>query len=216
MVRKVVGEFIEKRPYDRIGMIVFGSEAYTQCPLTLDSGILLEFVNRLEIGMAGEATAIGSALSLAVKRMKELAAPSKIVILLTDGRSNEGNISPDIAAELAKTYGIKVYTIGVGTKGKAPFLVDSFFGKQIVYQESDLDEETLQKIAETTNGTYFWAKDTKRLREIYDEIDKLEKSKVDIKEYDHFNDLFHYFLIIGMVLLLLSIIGEHTIFRKIP
>jgi Ca-activated chloride channel family protein len=216
ITKKVISEFITKRAYDRIGMIVFGSEAYTQCPLTLDSEILLEFLDRLEIGMAGEATAIGSALSLAVKRMKELRATSKIVILITDGRNNEGNISPLTAADLANTYGIKVYTIGVGTKGKVPFLVDSFFGKQIVYQEADLDEETLQAIASKTDGKYFWAKDTSAMRSIYDEIDQLEKSKVELKEYDHFNDVFHYFLLMALAMLILSIVGEHTILRRLP
>ncbi len=216
IAKKVTAEFIEKRTYDRIGMIVFGSEAYTQCPLTLDSGILLQFLNQLEIGMAGEATAIGSALSLGVKRMKDLSAKSKIIILLTDGKNNEGSISPDTAAELAQSYGIKVYTIGIGKKGKAPFLVDSFFGKQIVYQESDLDEEALKQIASKTNGKFYRATDTENFKTIYDEIDKLEKSKVELKEYDHFNDLFHYFLIVGIALLLISIVAEHTVFRKIP
>ena len=155
MVKDVVSKFIENRTNDRMGMVVFGSEAYTQCPLTLDQNILQSFLRKLDIGMAGDSTAIGSAIGIAVKRLKDLKSDSKLIILLTDGRNNAGNLAPLQAAQTAKAFGIKIHTIGVGTRGKAPFLVNSIFGQRYVYQEVDIDEDTLKEISQVTGGQYF-------------------------------------------------------------
>lgn len=216
IVKNVVSEFIKKRPRDRLGLIVFGAEAFTQCPLTLDHGVLMEFLKKLEIGMAGDATAVGSALGVAVKRMKGLKAKSKVVVLLTDGRNNAGRIPPSKAAEIAKTFGMKVYTIGVGTRGKAPFLVNTFFGKQYAYQKVDIDEKTLTSIADITEAKYFRATDTKELMKIYEEIDRLEKTEVKVKEYTEYNEIFHYFLLWGMAILLLEMVLANTRLRTVP
>ncbi len=197
-------------------MVVFAQEAFTQCPLTLDYGVLMSFLDQLEIGMAGDTTAIGSALATCVKRLKDVKAPSKIIILLTDGRNNTGSISPAAAADIAKTYGIKVYTIGVGTEGEAPFLVDSIFGKRYIYQKVDLDEQTLQEIAQKTGGKYFRATNTEALKTIYQQIDKMEKTEAKVKEYMEYEELFIYFLIPGLLVLLVEILLSNTLLRKIP
>ncbi|MCX5895929.1 MAG: VWA domain-containing protein [Proteobacteria bacterium] len=216
VVKKVVNEFIHGRQNDRMGMVVFAEEAFTQCPLTLDYGVLLSFLDSLEIGMAGDSTAIGSAIATCVKRLKDLKSKSKTIILLTDGRNNTGTISPATAADIAKTCNIKVYTIGVGTEGEAPFLVDSLFGKRYVYQKVDLDEETLQEIAQKTGGTYFRATNTEALKTIYQQIDKMEKTEARVKEYMEYEELFAYFLIPGLCLLLAEIVLGNTKLRKIP
>lgn len=216
VVKKVVEEFVRGRQNDRIGMVVFAEEAFTQCPLTLDYGVLLSFLEKLEIGMAGDRTAIGSALATCVKRLKDLPSKSKIIILLTDGRNNTGSITPATAADIAKTCGIKVYTIGVGTEGEAPFLVDSLFGQRYVYQRVDLDEETLKEIAQKTGGTYFRATNTEALKAIYQQIDKMEKSAAKVKEYMEYEELFAWFLIPGLCLVLVEILLANTRLRKIP
>jgi len=216
VVKKVVRDFIEKRRDDRIGMVVFGAEAFTQCPLTMDYGVLLSFLDRLEIGMAGDATAVGSALATSVKRLKDVPGKSKIIIILTDGRNNAGKVSPITAAEIAKTYHCKVYTIGVGVEGKSPFLVQSFFGKDYVYQQVDLDENTLREIAQVTGGEYFRATDTASLEKIYDQINQMEKTEAKVKEYMEYEELFHRFAIPGLLFLLLEFVLVSTRFRKIP
>jgi len=216
VVKDVVSGFIKNRENDRMGMVVFGDEAFTQCPLTLDQDILLSFLKNLEIGVAGDSTAIGSAIGIAVKRLKDLKSKSKVIILLTDGRNNAGSLSPLQAAEIGKTYGIKIYTIGVGTRGKAPFLVDSVFGKQYIYQDVEIDEKTLQKIAEKTDAQYFRATDRESLKTIYEQIDRLEKSEVKVLDRSEYNELFHYFLIPGFFLVLLEVILTHTRLRRIP
>lgn len=215
-VKDVVSGFIKNRKTDRIGMVVFGEEAFTQCPLTLDQDVLLAFLENLEIGVAGDSTAIGSAIGISIKRLKDLKSKSKVIILLTDGRNNAGDLSPLQAAEIGKTYGIKIYTIGVGTRGKAPFAVDSIFGKQYVYQNVEMDETTLKKIAEKTGARYFRAADAESLQAIYDQIDGLEKSEVKILDRSEYKELFHYFLIPGLLLVLLEIILAHTLLRRIP
>lgn len=216
VVKDVVREFIANRVNDRMGMVTFGAEAFTQCPLTLDHNILLSFLDNLKIGMAGDSTAIGSAIGIAVKRLKDLKAKSKIIILLTDGRNNAGNIPPLQAAEIAKTYNIKIYTIGVGTLGKAPFLVDSILGQQLVYQDVDLDEDTLKSIASTTGGKYFRATDRETLKDIYTQIDKLEKSEVKVIDHAEYKEMFPSFLVAGLTLLLLETILANTRLRRIP
>ena len=216
MVKDVVSQFIENRPNDRMGMVVFGSEAYTQCPLTLDQGILQSFLSKLDIGMAGDSTAIGSAIGIAVKRLKDLESESKVIILLTDGRNNAGNLPPIQAAQTAKAFGIKIHTIGVGTHGKAPFLVNSIFGQRYVYQQVDIDEDTLKKISELTGGQYFRATDLESLKAIYQQIDEMEKSEVKVIDHSEYTELFHYFLIPGIFLLLLEITLSNTVLRRIP
>ena len=216
VVKRVVHDFIKGRNNDRIGMVVFGAEAFTQCPLTLDYGILLSFLDRVEIGMAGDATAIGSALSVCVKRLKDLQSKSKVVIMLTDGRNNTGSIDPETAAGMARTFGIKVYTVGVGTEGKVPFLVDTIIGKQAVYQRVDLDEAILKKVAGITGGTYFKATNTEALAEIYRQIDQMEKTTIETKEYTEYRELFHPFLLCGLAFLLLEVVLTNTRLRKIP
>jgi len=216
VVKKVVRDFIERRKDDRIGMVIFGAEAFTQCPLTMDYGLLLSLLDRLEIGMAGDATAVGSALATSVKRIKDVPAASKVIILLTDGRNNAGKISPITAAEIAKAAQCKVYTIGVGVEGKSPFLVQTLFGQDFVYQQVDLDEPTLREIARITGGEYFRATDTASLETIYDQIDRMEKTEAKVKEYMEYEELFHRFAIPGLLLLLAEFVLVNTRFRKIP
>ena len=216
MVKDVVSKFIENRTNDRMGMVVFGSEAYTQCPLTLDQNILQSFLSKLDIGMAGDSTAIGSAVGIAVKRLKDLKSDSKLIILLTDGRNNAGNLAPLQAAQTAKAFGIKIHTIGVGTRGKAPFLVNSIFGQRYVYQEVDIDEGTLKEIAKITGGQYFRATDLESLESIYKQIDKMEKSEVKVLDHSEYTELFHYFLIPAILFLLFEIILSITFLRRLP
>ncbi len=205
-VKKVVSDFIKKREYDRIGLVVFGTEAFTQSPLTMDKGLLLTLVERLKIGMAGDSTAIGSAIAIAGKRLKDLDAKSKIMILLTDGRNNAGDITPEQAAEAVRAFGIKIYTIGVGGKGPAPFEVEGLFGTSLVNRAVDLDESTLQKIANIGDGRYFRAGDSKELSDIYDIIDRAEKREIKVKEFFHFKELYLYFLIPAVCILLIELI----------
>ena len=216
MVKDVVSQFIDNRPNDRMGMVVFGSEAYTQCPLTLDQGILKSFLSKLDIGMAGDSTAIGSAIGIAVKRLKDLKSKSKVIILLTDGRNNAGSLPPLQAAQTAKAFGIKIHTIAVGTLGKAPFLVNSIFGQRYVYQQVDIDEDTLKEISDLTGGQYFRATDLQSLKTIYKQIDEMEKSEVKVIDHSEYTELFHYFLIPGLLILLFEILLSNTTLRRIP
>jgi len=216
VVKGVVSKFIDNRPNDRVGMVVFGEQAYTQCPLTLDQGILQSFLSKLEIGMAGDSTAIGSAIGIAVKRLKDLESKSKVIILLTDGRNNAGSLPPLQAAQTAKTFGVKIYTIGVGTKGKAPFLVNSIFGQRYVYQQVDIDENTLKKIAQVTGGEYFRATDLESLKNIYNQIDEMEKSEVKVIDHSEYKELFYYFLVPGLMFILLEIGLSNSFLRRIP
>jgi len=215
-VKAVVSDFLQKRPGDRLGMVVFGEEAFTQAPLTLDHDLLQTLLGQLSIGMAGDATAIGSAIGVSVNRLKDLKAKSKVVVLLTDGQNTAGEIAPVQAAEAAAALGVKIYTVGVGAEGPAPFAVDTPFGQRTIYQEADLDEPTLRKIAEITQARFFRAKDTNELLQIYREIDRLEKSEAKVKEYMEYEERFHFFLIPGLALLVLEMIATRTWLRKIP
>lgn len=216
VVKDVVTEFVGNRENDRMGIVVFGEEAFTQCPLTLDHNILLSFLDMLKIGIAGDSTAIGSAIGIATKRLKDLKSESKVIILLTDGRNNAGSLSPLQAAEIAKALDIKIYTIGVGTHGEAPFLRDTVFGKRYVYQQVDIDEETLQKISAMTGAKYFRATDLQSLKDIYRQIDGLEKSEVKVIEHTNYKELFSLFLIPGLALILLEILAAQTRLQRIP
>jgi Ca-activated chloride channel family protein len=216
VVKEVVKAFIQKRKNDRIGMVVFGDQAFTQCPLTMDYGVLLSFLERIEIGMAGDSTALGSALATGVKRLKDVPGKSKVIILVTDGRNNVGRIPPETAADVAKTYKVKVYTVGVGVEGESPFLMETLFGKRYVYQKVDLDEETLRHIADTTGGLYFRAEDTASLEKIYEQIDQMERTEVKVKEYMEYEELFARFAFPGLLCILVGFALENTRFRKIP
>jgi len=217
VVKDVVENFIQGRKNDRIGIVAFAARAYTASPLTLDYGWLLENLKRVKIGMIEDGTAIGSGLSVALKRLENTKAKSKIVILLTDGINNAGKISPSLAAEAAKALKVKVYTIGAGTKGMAPYPMKDFFGNT-VYQpvKIDIDEASLINIASKTEGKYFRATDTKSLKEIYAEIDRMEKSPIEEKGYMEYRELFPIFLSIAMVFLLLEVLLRNTILRRIP
>lgn len=217
VVKEVVERFIQKREHDQIGMVVFGEQAFTQCPLTLDHGIVAAFLERLDIGSAGEnGTAVGSGLATAVKRLRDSKAKSKVVILLTDGRNNSGAVSPKTSADIAKAQDVRVYTIGAGGRGPAPFLRDTLFGKQAVYEEVDIDEETLQHIAELTSGKYFRAEDTKALGEIYEQIDQMEKTEVQVDAYMEYEEKFSVLVFPALMLLVLETVLLGTRFRKIP
>lgn len=216
-VKNVVKDFIEARKNDRIGMIVFASRAYTVCPLTLDYGWLLKNLERVKIGMVGDGTAIGLGISCALNRLKDVKAKEKVIVLLTDGINNCGRISPLTAAEAARALKVKVYTIGAGTKGPVPFPAVGPFGNTVYRSiEIEIDEETLKKIASTTDAKYFRATDTKSLRKIYAEIDKLEKTFIEEKGYLEYKELFSIFLIPGLALLFLEIILRGTILKNIP
>ncbi|HHT9137587.1 MAG TPA: vWA domain-containing protein [Candidatus Wunengus sp. YC60] len=217
VIKQVVKDFIQRRSNDRIGLVVFSGRAYTQCPMTLDYGMLLQLLEKVEIGMIEDGTAIGSAISSSVDRLRGTKAKSKVVILLTDGRNNAGEIDPFTSAEIAKTFGIKIYTIGAGTKGLAPFPAVDLFGNKVMRQvKIDIDDESLTEIAKITDGKYYRATDTESLKEIYSQIDKLEKTESEVAHYTEYNELFHYFLLPAFGLLLFELGLTKTRFRKIP
>jgi len=217
VAKKVVEEFIPDRFNDRIGMIAFAARPYIVCPLTLDHNWLLSHLERVEIGMVEDGTAIGSAIAAALNRLKISTAKTKIIILLTDGRNNAGKISPLTAAEAAKALKVKIYTIGAGEKGMVPYPVKDLFGNA-GYQnvEIDLDEESLKKIAETSGGRYFRATDTSSLKKVYAEINKLEKTAFKQPIFTQYKELFEIFLVWGLVLLLLEHLLASTILIKVP
>ena len=216
-VKGVVEDFVRKRTGDRIGLVVFGSQAYTQIPLTRDYTTIVSMLERLSIGAAGKSTAIGDAIGISLKRIGDVKSASNIVILLTDGQSNTGELTPDIAAGIAAEKGVKIYTIGVGTRGEAPFLVnDPFFGERYVYQRVDMDEDTLKAIAQRTGGMYFRAEDTAGLEKIYDTIDQLEKTEVKVERFTENRELYPFFLLPAFVLLGLWVVLTNTRFLRIP
>jgi len=218
MAKTVLKKFIEKRPNDRIGLIAFATDAYIAAPLTLDHNFLLQNLDRLELDVIdGSHTAIGSGLSTAINRLRDLKSKSKIVILMTDGQNNSGKLAPLTVAEAAQTLGVKVYTIGVGMRGNAPMPVHDMFGRK-AYQmvPVDIDEDTLTKIAGMTGGKYYRADNAEHFQEIYAEIDKLEKSEAVVKKYTEFNELFKWFILPGVALLLVEQILKHTIMRRLP
>lgn len=217
VAKDAVEDFIKMRKSDRIAMVAFAARAYTVCPLTLDYAWLIKNLERVEIGAIEDGTAIGSAISSSLNRLRDTEAKSKVVVLLTDGVNNIGKISPLTAAEAAKALGIKIYTIGAGTRGLAPYPVRGFFGRTI-YQniKVEIDEETLKKIAQETGGKYFRATDTESLRQIYQEIDALEKTLVEESGFQEYKELFAKVLVPGLVLLMLEIVLSNTILKKIP
>lgn len=217
VAKEVVKEFVGKRKHDRIGLVVFAAQAVTQCPLTLDYPVLTRLIDEVDIGMLEDGTAIGVALATAVNRLKNSQAESRIVVLLTDGQNNTGMVDPTTAAKVAAAMGIKVHTIGVGTKGRAPMPVnDPIFGKRLISVEVDLDEDTLTKIAELTDGQYFRATDREELFEIYDRIDELEKTRIESQTYVEYTDRFPWFLLPALGLLTLELALGQTILRELP
>jgi len=215
--KSVAADFIQGRNNDRIGMVVFAGKSFTQCPLTLDYGILLNFMKDIKTGIIEDGTAIGLAIANATNRLRNSEAKSKVVILLTDGRNNKGEIDPITAAKVANAVNVKVYTVGVGTRGKAPYPVDDpFFGKRYVMREADLDEDVLKDVSKTTGGQYFRATDRSSLEKIFENIDKLEKTKIEVKQYTRYSELFPVYLWAAFLLLLVETILTNTRFRKIP
>lgn len=214
--KEVATKFILERPQDKIGLVIFAGESFTQCPLTTDQAVLVNLLREVKSGMIEDGTAIGLGLANAVNRLKDSPAKSKVVILLTDGVNNRGAIAPATAAELARTYGIRVYTIGVGTYGEAPYPVQTPFGVQLQNVPVEIDEEVLQQIATLTGGQYFRATDNNKLKQIYEEIDQLEKSKIEVKHFSKKNEQYFLFGLLGMCLLIAQALLRYTLLRKIP
>jgi Ca-activated chloride channel family protein len=214
--KEVAKDFILGRPGDRIGLVVFSGESFTQCPLTSDHPILINLLKEIKSGMIEDGTAIGDGLATAVSRLKESDAVSKVIILLTDGENNRGFIDPVSAAEIAKVFGLRVYTIGVGSIGTAPYPVQTPFGLQYQQMEVRIDEALLQEIAGMTNGKYFRATNSEKLKDIYKEIDQLEKSKIDVTEYRKKSEEFLPFALLALIFLLIDFVLGVSLFRRFP
>lgn len=213
--KKTAMDFIDARNNDRIGLVLFAAESFTQCPITIDHQVLKTLFKNIRTKMIEDGTAIGMGLSTAVNRLKDSKARSKVIILLTDGINNTGKIAPLTAADIAKSFGIRVYTIGVGTKGKAPFLTDTPFGKQYVYFDVEIDEELLRNIAHKTGGEYFRATGNRALENIYSNIDKLEKTKIDESVYKKYNDEFFPFALGALIFMILEFLSAKLLFNRL-
>ena len=217
IVKRVVENFIKKRNSDRIGIVVFSGRAYLQCPLTTDYAALLDFLNRIEAGMIEDGTAIGDGIGLAVKRLKDIEAPSKVVILLTDGRNNAGTVDPLAAAQAAAAFGIKVYTIGAGSLGTVPYPVQDVFGNTVFQPvQIDIDDTLLEKIAQATGARYFRAQDTESLKNGYEEIDRLEKTKREETRNMEYYEIFQFFLVPAMFLAIAAQAAQWSFLRVLP
>ena len=214
--KDIAMEFIASRPTDRIGIVVFAGESYTQCPVTSDRATLINLMKDIETGLIDDGTAIGNGLATAVARLKDSDAKSKVVILLTDGVNNSGEITPAMAAEIAKTYGIRVYTIGVGAMGKAPYPMMTPMGVRLVDVDVEIDEPLLRNIADQTGGKYFRATDNTKLLEIYNEINQMEKSRVTVDSFPVYTELFMKFAIWALIALLLEVLFKFFIIRRLP
>ncbi|MGW8178385.1 MAG: vWA domain-containing protein [bacterium] len=215
--KAVAATFVQGRRNDRIGLIVFSGKAYTQCPLTLDYGVLLDLFQEMKVGMIEDGTAVGMGLGVAVNRLRDSDATSKVIILLTDGRNNRGEIEPKTAAKLASSYGIRIYTIGAGKHGTARYPVDDpFLGRRYVQMKVDVDEEMLQEVAKLTDGMYFRATDRESLESIYREIDELEKTEIEVTEFTRYSELFHFPLGFAIAMLFCEVLLANTRFRKLP
>jgi Ca-activated chloride channel family protein len=214
--KQVASDFVKDRPGDRMGLVIFSGETFTQVPLTTDHGVMLNMLAEMKNGLIDDGTAIGDGLATAISRLKDSEAVSKVVILLTDGMNNAGSVDPYTAAEIAKLYGIRVYTIGVGTYGTAPYPVQDFFGRTVMQQiKVEIDERLLTTIATSTGGKYFRANNNKKLDEIYQEIDKLERSKIEVTEFRRLHEEFYPLVAWAIVLLLLEFLLRKTIFRTL-
>jgi Ca-activated chloride channel family protein len=214
--KSVASEFILSRPNDNIGLVIFSGESFTQCPLTSDHAVLVNLFKGVNYGLIEDGTAIGLGLANAVSRIKESKAKSKVIILLTDGSNNRGDIAPITAAEIAKTFGIRVYAIGVGSYGVVNIPVPTPMGIQYQQMQSEFDEKSLQSIAGMTGGKYFRATDNSKLRRIYQEIDQLEKTKINVREYSKKNEQFFLFSLFAFIFLILEVLLRNTLLRRIP
>lgn len=216
-VKQVAADFVAGRTNDRVGLVAFAGEAFTQAPLTLDHDVIVNLISELEVGMIEDGTAIGMGLATAVKRLQESDAKSKVVVLLTDGRNNRGEIDPGTAAQMAKALNVKVYAIGAGRRGTARVPVDDpYFGRRYVQMRVDIDEATLRNVAEVTNGRYYRATDRESLESIYKEINELETTKMEVQHFTRYGELFRYPLVFGLALILLEMALGNTLLRKIP
>lgn len=215
--RQVMMDFIDGRKNDRIGLVIFSGESFTQCPMTLDYRVLKNQLRAVKQGIIEDGTAIGMAIAQAVNRLKDSKAKSKVMILLTDGVNNRGEIDPLTATQIAHTFGIRIYTIGVGTtRGEAPYPVQTPFGMRYQNMPVDVDEATLTKIAEITGGQYFRATDNRTLKQIYNDIDEMEKTRIEVRAYRSYTELFYDWVWIGLIALLLEVLLSHTYLRKLP
>ena len=207
-------EFIAQRPTDRMGIVVFAGESYTQCPLTTDRAALINMMKEVETGLIDDGTAIGNGLATAIARMKDSDAKSRVVILLTDGVNNSGEVSPQMAVEIAKTYGIRVYTIGVGREGMAPYPVMTPWGVEVRNLEVEIDEDLLRQIADETGGRYFRAKDNTKLAEIYDEINQMEKARTTVDSFPVYKELFGKYALLALLLILAELVLNWFVIRR--
>ena len=209
-------EFIAQRPTDRMGIVVFAGESFTQCPLTTDRATLINLMKEVQTDLIEDGTAIGNGLATAVARMKDSDAKSRVVILLTDGVNNRGEISPQMAAEIAKTYGVRVYTIGVGKEGMAPYPVMTPWGVEVQNVKVEIDEALLAEIAESTGGRYFRATDNTKLAEIYSEINKMEKARTTVDSFPIYKELFGKYALLALLAILLELVFNWFIIRRLP
>ena len=214
--KEVATEFILSRPNDNIGLVVFSGESFTQCPLTTDHAVLINLFKAVNWGIVEDGTAIGLGLANAVNRIKDSKAKSKVIILLTDGSNNRGDIAPITAAEIAKSFGIRVYAIGVGSYGKVNIPVQTPIGLQYQQMDSEFDEVSLKNIADMTGGKYFRATNNNKLRAIYQEIDQMEKTKINVREFNKKNEEYFIFALVALVLLIVEVLLRNTILKKIP
>jgi Ca-activated chloride channel family protein len=214
--KTVIDEFVQNRSTDRIGLVIFSREAFTQCPLTIDYSVLRNLLKDIKSGMIEDGTAIGNAIANGVNRLKDSEAKSKVIILLTDGINNAGEVNPISAAQIAKTFGIRMYTIGVGTRGEAPYPVQTPFGLKYQMVPVEIDEAVLKEIASITDGRYYRATSNKALGQIYSEIDKLEKTRVEVTSYRNAAELFYNWLIGGLALLFFELGLSRTLMRRLP
>ena len=219
--KQVAAEFINGRPNDNIGLTIFAGESFTQCPLTVDHAVLLNLFQGIkgdiaQRGLIEDGTAIGMGIANAVSRLKDSKAKSKVIILLTDGSNNKGDISPLTAAEIAKSFGIRIYTIGVGTNGMAPYPYPTVAGVQYIQVPVEIDESTLTKIAGMTDGNYFRATSNSKLEEVYQEIDKLERTKLNVKEFSKRKEEYQWFALVALICLLCDVLLRNTVLKRIP
>lgn len=213
--KNVASDFVEGRPDDRMGLVIFSGESFTQVPLTTDHGVLLNMIGEMKNGLVEDGTAIGDGLATAINRLKDSQAISKVIILLTDGMNNAGSVDPYTAAEMAKLFGIRVYTIGVGSYGTAPYPVQTPFGTQVQQIKVEIDEKLLRTIADATDGKYFRATSNQKLDEVFKEIDKLERSKIEVTEFRRLHEEFYPFVAWALALLLIEFVLRKTLFRTI-
>jgi len=214
--KSVINEFVAGRTTDKIGLVIFAAQSFTQCPLTIDYSVLRNLLSEIKSGMIDDGTAIGTAIANGVNRLKDSDAKSKVIILITDGVSNSGEIDPVTAAQIAEKFGVRIYTVGVGTRGEAPYPVQTAFGIRYQNVPVEIDEETLGQVAEITGGKYFRATNNKKLKDIYAEIDNLEKTRVEITSYRNAKELFYGWVAGGLLFLLLEFVLVRTYLRGLP